>query len=98
MTSYGSNRLAAERNENMRAEARTRLRARFWAETALAALSGFLAVLTLAWRDWIEAILSVDPDAHNGSVEWLVVAGLAGAALLLAAAALSERRRPVYGT
>jgi len=82
----------------MRAEARPRRRTRFWAETALAALSGFLAVLTLAWRDWIEAILRVDPDAHNGSVEWLVVAGLAGAALLLGAAALSERRRPLYGT
>lgn len=81
----------------MRAEARTRLRARFWTETALAALSGFLAVLTLAWRDWIEAILRVDPDAHNGSVEWLVVAGLAGAALVLGVAALSERRRPLYG-
>jgi hypothetical protein len=54
------------------------LRPRFWAEAALGTLTGFLFVLTLFWRDWIEAVLRVDPDNHNGSLEWLIV-GVLGA-------------------
>ena len=49
---------------------------RLWLETELALISGLLLLLTLFWRDWIEAIFGVDPDAHNGSFEWLVVASL----------------------
>jgi hypothetical protein len=70
-----------------------KLSVRFWIEACLAGLSGFLAVLTLFWRDWIEAIFGVDPDAHNGSFEWLIVVVLAGAAIVLSAAAIAERRR-----
>jgi hypothetical protein len=46
------------------------VRARFWAEAVLAWLSGFLAVLTLFWRNWIEAVTRTDPDRRNGSLEW----------------------------
>lgn len=60
------------------------MRTYFWMESALAGLSGFLCILTLVWRDWIEAILRVDPDRHSGALEWGIVA-----ALLFATAAFS---------
>ena len=71
------------------------VRARFWLEAALASLCGFLAVLTLFWRDWIEALTGFDPDHHNGSFEWLIVAGLfAGLRASSGVAARGEWRRP----
>jgi hypothetical protein len=54
---------------------RRKVRKRFWVETALAALTGGLFVLTLFWHDWLE-VLGLDPDKHNGTAEWLIVAGL----------------------
>lgn len=68
-------------------------RIRFWAEAGTAGLSGFLCVLTLVWRDWLEAIVRVSPDGHNGSVEWMLVAGLLAVALAAGTAAHSEWRR-----
>ena len=65
-----------------------RLPASFWIELALAAASGMLGLLTLAWRGWIEGVFGWDPDHHNGSLEWLLVA-----ALLLVAVALGELAR-----
>jgi DMSO/TMAO reductase YedYZ heme-binding membrane subunit len=72
------------------------VRARFWLEAALASLCGFLAVLTLFWRDWIEATTGFSPDHHNGSVEWLIVAGLLLVCVLVGVAARAEwhRARP----
>jgi hypothetical protein len=32
--------------------------------------------VTIFWHDWIEALTGWDPDQHNGSAEWLIVAGL----------------------
>lgn len=46
----------------------------FWAESILASLSAFLVVLTAVWPDWIEGIFGFDPDHHNGSFEWELVA------------------------
>ncbi len=63
--------------------------------TALSLAVGdlLLVAATLARRDWVEAILPVDPDAGGGSLEWLVVAAVA-----LAAVALGPcRRRLVCG-
>ena len=51
-------------------------KARLWLETALAAVSGVLGLLTLVTRDWIEGVTGWDPDHHNGSLEWIIVAGL----------------------
>jgi len=62
-------------------------RTRFWIEASLAATTGFLAVLTALWRDWIEAVLRVDPDRHSGSLEWLIVAALVVATCTLSAVA-----------
>lgn len=70
------------------------VRARFWLEAALASLCGFLAVLTLFWRDWIEALTGFDPDHHNGSFEWLIVAVLFLVCIVVGGAARSEWRRP----
>jgi hypothetical protein len=42
-------------------------------------LAGFcygLAVLTIFWPDWIEALTGCDPDQHAGLVEWLIVIAL----------------------
>jgi tetrahydromethanopterin S-methyltransferase subunit E len=72
---------------------KTTVRARFWLEAGLASTCGFLAVLTLFWRDWVEAITGVDPDHHSGSVEWGIVAGLVLVCILVGAAARVEWHR-----
>jgi Na+-driven multidrug efflux pump len=43
-------------------------------DVVLAALSFGLLMLTWAWPEWIEGTTGLDPDAGNGSVEWLLVA------------------------
>jgi hypothetical protein len=68
------------------------MRARFWVETGLAALTAALFGLTLFWHDWLEA-LRLDPDHHNGTVEWLIVAGLFVLFSAFAASARLEWRR-----
>jgi hypothetical protein len=52
-------------------------------EAAIAVLAGALGILTLFWRDWIEALTGWDPDHHNGSAEWLVVAVLLAVAAVM---------------
>ena len=66
---------------------------RFWLETVMATMTGALLVLTLVTRDWIEAVFGVDPDQHNGSLEWLLVAVLLAATLALSASARAEWRK-----
>ncbi len=70
------------------------VRGRFWLEALLASLCGLLAVLTLFWRDWIEALTGFDPDHHNGAFEWAIVAALAVAAIVAGLVARAEWRRP----
>ena len=69
------------------------LRVRFWVEVGLAALCALLAILTLFTRDWIEALTGFDPDNHNGSFEWMIVAALALVCILLSIAARADWRR-----
>lgn len=54
----------------------TRQKAVLTIESILAMFSGALALLTVFWRDWIEAITGWDPDHHNGSLEVVIVIGL----------------------
>jgi hypothetical protein len=70
-----------------------RFRTRFYAESVLAVLTGGLALLTVFWHDWIEALTGVDPDHHNGSVEWLIIAVLALVSITLVHTAGREWRR-----
>jgi hypothetical protein len=60
-----------------------------------AGFCGGLAVLSIFWRDWIEALTGYDPDRHDGTVKWLiVVAPLVNRDVLAVAAAHAEWRRP----
>lgn len=63
-------------------------KARFRIEMAVALAAGALGILTALWHDWIEALTGWDPDHHNGSAEWLIVA-----ALLVVAAAMGVLAR-----
>ena len=75
---------------------RRHLRARFWVEAFLAAVSGVFLILTLLWKDWIEIVFGMDPDHHSGSVEWLIVAvSLAITVIFFVLARLEWRRAPV---
>jgi hypothetical protein len=60
---------------------------RFRVETAVALFAGILGLLTAFWHDWIEALTGWDPDHHNGSAEWLIVAALLVVAAVLGALA-----------
>ena len=67
-------------------------RSRFWFELTLSVASGFLGLVTLVWRDWIEAVFRFDPDRHTGALEWLIVLGL-----LLSASAAGAAARVEWG-
>lgn len=69
------------------------VRALFWVEAGLAALCGFLALLTLVGRDWIETLTGFDPDRHIGSFEGMILAGLFLVCVLVSLAAGAEWRR-----
>jgi len=65
----------------------------FRIEISLAVLTGFLGVLTLFWRDWIEALTGWSPDHHNGSVEFGLISVLLIASLSCAAIARRTYRQ-----
>lgn len=48
------------------------LHKRFWVEASLGSLSALLFVVTLAWPQWIELVLHVDPDFGSGKLEWAI--------------------------
>jgi hypothetical protein len=71
------------------------LRLRFWIEIGLASFTGFLALITPFFPDWIEAVSGWDPDQHDGSVERKIVLGLfVFTAAVFALAAVEWRRSP----
>ena len=69
------------------------LRWRFWLESGMAIVTGILFAITLVQRDWIEVVFGVDPDSHNGTLEWLIVGALLVATMTLFALASYEWRR-----
>lgn len=66
------------------------LRRRFWPEVVLATLSGFLAILTIAWRDWLEVATGLNPDQHSGTVEVGIILTLAVGSVAMAWCARAE--------
>ena len=68
-------------------------RSLYCVELTLAIAFAGLFALTLLWRNWIEEILGVEPDAGSGALEWALVAGLAILAIALALSARHEWRR-----
>jgi hypothetical protein len=68
-------------------------RIRMWLEGALAAVAAGLAMLTLFIPDWIERFFEAKPDSGEGEAEWLVSAGFAAAAVVLALLARRDWRR-----
>lgn len=56
-------------------------------ETAIALAAGPLGLITIIWHDWIEALTGWDPDQHNGTLEWLIVAALLAVAVIAGSAA-----------
>jgi hypothetical protein len=54
-------------------------------EAAIAVFAGALGIVTVFWHDWIEALTGWDPDHHNGSFEWLIVAALLAVAVAMGA-------------
>jgi tetrahydromethanopterin S-methyltransferase subunit E len=69
------------------------LRRRFWLESVFGSITGFIAVVTIFWHDWIETIFGADPDKGSGSAEWLVVVALFAVTVALAVFARMEWRR-----
>jgi len=76
----------------------SRLQLRFALVAVTASVCGILALVTIFWSDWIEAVFGVDPDHGNGTAEWLAVAVLAAVALGLGAAARREWDRTAGST
>jgi hypothetical protein len=62
------------------------LRFRFWLEGVLGSITGILGTVSLVRRDWIEGVSGVDPDHGNGTAEWLIVALIPAAPLMLGVA------------
>ena len=61
-------------------------------ETALAVIAGALGILTMFWPAWVEGLTGWDPDHHNGSFEWLIVATLLALSAAMGLLANHHRR------
>jgi|tagenome__1003787_1003787.scaffolds.fasta_scaffold20857957_2 hypothetical protein len=69
------------------------VRARLMLETATAAVTAALAILTLFSREWIEALTGKDPDGGSGALEWALVIGFALVSLGCALAVRTDLHR-----
>jgi hypothetical protein len=69
---------------------------KFWVLSALCAVSTLLFAVTLVWPDWIELVFGADPDAGDGTAEWLVVAASLTLSVFFLWASRREWRR--HGT
>jgi hypothetical protein len=69
-----------------------RLKVRVRLEMAVALAAGILGLVTIFWHDWIEMLTGWDPDQHNGSVEWILVAVLLAVAVAMGLVARRDWR------
>jgi len=63
------------------------------AELVAAVVSSMLAVVTIAWPQWIELMFHVDLDHGSGLLELLIVGVLIAVSLALSLAVRAERHR-----
>jgi hypothetical protein len=71
-----------------------------WVETAVAAASACLFLLTLVWRQWIEAVFGVEPDGGDGSLEFAIPVVLLSLTIIVSLLARRDwraRRRIAHG-
>ena len=54
-----------------------------------------LLVVTLLWKDWIELVFRIDPDAGSGALEWSIVAVTLAFTVAFSILARQEWRRAV---
>lgn len=66
---------------------------RFWMQSALAALSAVLFVLTLITREWVEALTGFEPDNGNGTFEFALAIALFALSVLTGTTATRTYRR-----
>lgn len=69
------------------------VRTRFPVESVLAAMSAIALVATIAWPQWIEAVLGAEPDGGSGALEVFLSVFLATATVAFVILARAERRR-----
>lgn len=62
-------------------------------EAALAGLCAVQFLTAVAFPDWFEVVLGVEPDGGSGMVEWLIPVALAAAGLCLSITARRDWRR-----
>ena len=72
---------------------RRNFRRLFWVESGIAVFTGVLAAITPIFPDWIEFVSGWDPDQHDGSVERMIVVGLAAVTIMMFALVAIEWRR-----
>ena len=65
------------------------------AELAATCVSSVVAIVTIAWPDWIELIFRTDADHGSGALE-IVIAGLFAAVAVASALAVRVRIRRDY--
>jgi len=69
------------------------VRNRFWIEAALAGGSGFLFLLTLVSREWIELVFGAGADGGSGALEWAIVLALMASTAVFGLLARAEHAR-----
>lgn len=69
-----------------------------WVRVALAVVCAAAFVVTLAWPDWIEIVLRVDPDHGSGWLEWAIVIVAFALMLTFSVGVRREWRRSVTTT
>lgn len=57
-----------------------------------------LVILTAVWHDWVEGVFGFDPDRHNGSLEWELVAVCCVIAIVGSVLARREWRHATVAT
>jgi hypothetical protein len=63
------------------------------AELATTCISSVMAILTIAWPDWIELVFRTNPDHGSGALEILIAGVLVGTAFASALAVRAKIRR-----